>query len=70
MSASAGETIAVENPATEQVQARVPEGTAGDVDRAVRAAREAFAAWAATSRAERRELLRKLHDGLAKRAEE
>ncbi|MEV4602383.1 aldehyde dehydrogenase family protein [Amycolatopsis sp. NPDC049253] len=63
-------TIAVENPATEQVQARIPEGSADDVDRAVRAAREAFPAWSATTRAERAELLRKLHEGLAKRAEE
>ncbi|WP_033294322.1 aldehyde dehydrogenase family protein [Amycolatopsis jejuensis] len=68
--ASGAGTIAVENPATEQVQARIPEGTAADVDRAVRAARGAFPGWAATSRAERRDLLRKLHDGLAKRAAE
>ncbi len=68
--AESGTSIPVENPATEQVQARIPEGTAADVDRAVRAAREAFPAWAETSRADRRELLRKLHDGLAKRAEE
>ncbi|WP_326836611.1 aldehyde dehydrogenase family protein [Amycolatopsis rhabdoformis] len=63
-------TIEVENPATEQVQARIPEGSAEDVDRAVRAAREAFPAWSATTRAERQELLRKLQEGLAKRAEE
>ncbi len=68
--AESGTSIPVENPATEQVQAHIPEGTAADVDRAVRAAREAFPAWAETSRADRRELLRKLHDGLAKRAEE
>ncbi|WP_409179807.1 aldehyde dehydrogenase family protein [Amycolatopsis sp. VS8301801F10] len=63
-------SIPVENPATEQVQAHIPEGTAADVDRAVRAAREAFPAWARTSRAERAELLRALLDGLAKRADE
>ncbi|MEU4669558.1 aldehyde dehydrogenase family protein [Amycolatopsis sp. NPDC023774] len=68
--AAGAATIAVENPATEQVQARIPEGSADDVDRAVRAAREAFPAWSATTRAERAELLRKLHDGLAQRAEE
>ncbi|HEY3708419.1 MAG TPA: aldehyde dehydrogenase family protein [Amycolatopsis sp.] len=63
-------TIAVENPATEQVLAVIPEGTAEDADRAVRAAREAFPAWSATSRAERAECLRRLHEGLVKRAEE
>ncbi|QRP49100.1 aldehyde dehydrogenase family protein [Amycolatopsis sp. FDAARGOS 1241] len=68
--ATGNATIAVENPATEEVLARIPEGTADDVDRAVRAAREAFPAWSATTRAERAELLRKLHEGLAKRAEE
>ncbi|MEW2504693.1 aldehyde dehydrogenase family protein [Amycolatopsis sp. CA-161197] len=68
--AAGAATIAVENPATEQVQAQIPEGSADDVDRAVRAAREAFPAWSATTRAERAELLRKLHEGLAKRAEE
>jgi aldehyde dehydrogenase (NAD+) len=64
------DTISVENPATGEVLGRIPEGTAADVDNAVRAAREAFPAWSATSRAERAEYLRKLHDGLAKRAEE
>ncbi|MFI5611452.1 aldehyde dehydrogenase family protein [Amycolatopsis sp. NPDC051903] len=68
--AAGGATIAVENPATEEVLARIPEGTADDVDRAVRAAREAFPAWSATTRAERADLLRKLHEGLAKRAEQ
>ncbi|MEV8614251.1 aldehyde dehydrogenase family protein [Amycolatopsis sp. NPDC051373] len=68
--AAGAATIAVENPATEQVQAQIPEGSADDVDRAVRAAREAFPAWSATTRAERAGLLRKLHEGLAKRAEE
>jgi len=62
--------IPVENPTTGVVIGMVPAGTAADVDRAVQAARAAFPAWAATSRAERAELLRKLHDGLVKRAEE
>ncbi|MFF1664957.1 aldehyde dehydrogenase family protein [Streptomyces sp. NPDC055898] len=66
----ATETIAVENPATEDVIGVVPNGTAADAERAVRAARAAFPAWAATSRAERAEYLRKLHHGLAKRSAE
>ncbi len=38
-------TIPVINPATEDVIAEVPRGTADDVDRAVRAAGDAFAIW-------------------------
>ncbi|TDE35184.1 aldehyde dehydrogenase family protein [Actinomadura sp. 6K520] len=61
--------IAVENPATEETLATVPEGTAEDVDRAVRAARAAFPAWSATSWQERSEFLRRLHGALAGREE-
>lgn len=68
--AGAADTIAVENPATENVIGAVPNGTPADADRAVRAARAAFPGWAATSRAERAGYLRKLHDGLANRAAE
>ncbi|NEC46728.1 aldehyde dehydrogenase family protein, partial [Streptomyces sp. SID8016] len=46
--AAGRDTIAVVNPADERVIARVPAGTAEDVDAAVRAARAAFPAWAAT----------------------
>jgi aldehyde dehydrogenase (NAD+) len=46
------------NPATEEVAGRIALGSAADVDRAVAAARRAFPAFAATSRAERVELLR------------
>lgn len=62
--------IDVENPTTETVIGRVPAGTAGDVDRAVAAARSAFPGWAATSREERATLLDALVRGLAARAEE
>lgn len=65
-----GAGIDVENPTTQEILGRVPEGTAGDVDAAVMAARKAFPAWSATTRAERAELLHKLQDGLAKRAED
>ncbi|MDN5920459.1 MAG: aldehyde dehydrogenase family protein [Pseudonocardia sp.] len=63
-------TIPVVDPSTEDVIGAVPEGAAEDVERAVAAARGAFPAWAATTRPERAEYLRRLHDGLAKRAEE
>lgn len=54
----------VVDPATEQVIAVVAEGTASDVDRAVRAAKAAFPAWAALSAAERADHLQRVADGL------
>jgi aldehyde dehydrogenase (NAD+) len=68
--AAARDAIAVINPADEQVIAHVPAGTVEDVDAAVRAARAAFPAWAATPPAERARLLAALRDELAQRAEE
>ncbi|MEU8814512.1 aldehyde dehydrogenase family protein [Actinoplanes sp. NPDC048796] len=62
------ETIAVENPATEEVLAHVPAGSAEDVDRAVAAAKAAFDGWAATPRAERAQVLDRLHTSLTARA--
>ncbi|WP_280697722.1 aldehyde dehydrogenase family protein [Kitasatospora sp. GP82] len=66
----AAESIAVLNPATEQVIASVPAGGAEDVDAAVRAARAAARAWGATSREERLAPLTRLRDGLAARQQE
>ncbi|MFV0130647.1 aldehyde dehydrogenase family protein [Streptomyces sp. HMX112] len=63
-------TIAVVNPADERVIAHVPAGTAEDVDAAVRAARAAFPAWAATPPGERSALLAALRDALAAREDE
>ncbi|MDH2391459.1 aldehyde dehydrogenase family protein [Streptomyces sp. HNM0663] len=68
--AAGPESIAVVNPADEQVIARVPAGDAGDVDAAVRAARAAFPAWAATPPAERAAKLTALRDALAARKDE
>jgi aldehyde dehydrogenase (NAD+) len=62
--------IYVENPATGDRIATIPVGGAADVDRAVQAARAAFPAWAGLSRAERREHLMRIRDGLAARQEE
>lgn len=62
--------IPVENPATEEVIARVPHGSADDVDRAVDAARRAFPGWAATPVAERARFVAALRHGLASRQEE
>jgi aldehyde dehydrogenase (NAD+) len=63
-----GETIPVENPATEEVLGHVPAGTAADVDAAVAAARAAFDGWAATPMTERGAALDRLHTALAARA--
>ncbi|MGW0737391.1 aldehyde dehydrogenase family protein [Streptomyces sp. NPDC002851] len=65
-----GQVIEVENPATEQVLATVPAGSASDVNRAVAAAQTAFPAWAQTSPSERADLLRRIQEGLAKRSQE
>ncbi|MFE1833699.1 aldehyde dehydrogenase family protein [Streptomyces sviceus] len=68
--ATGPDVIEVVNPADEQVIARVPAGTAEDVDLAVRAARAALPAWAATAPAERSARLAALRDVLAARKDE
>ncbi|MET9257325.1 aldehyde dehydrogenase family protein [Streptomyces sp. NPDC003717] len=68
--AAGRDTIDVVNPADEQVIARVPAGTAEDVDAAVRAARAALPGWAATPPAERAARLGALRDVLVARGEE
>jgi aldehyde dehydrogenase (NAD+) len=50
-------TLDVENPATEETAGRISLGSAADVDKAVKAARKAFASWSQTSREERIEVL-------------
>jgi aldehyde dehydrogenase (NAD+) len=61
------DTIDVENPATEEVIGRIPSGTASDVDRAVKAARAAQDAWAATSPEERGKFLTRLQEAVTAR---
>ncbi|MEV5408199.1 aldehyde dehydrogenase family protein [Thermopolyspora sp. NPDC052614] len=60
--AVSGETIEVINPATREVLARVPRGTAADVDNAVRAAEAAFPAWRDTNATARGILVAKWAD--------
>ena len=62
--------IEVVNPATEQVIGVVAEGTASDVDRAVRAARAALPAWSALPAAQRADLLQAVAARLVERTEE
>jgi aldehyde dehydrogenase (NAD+) len=57
----------VENPATEAVAGRIALGSAADVDKAVKAARRAFASWSRSSIAERLDLLQTIQAEYAKR---
>jgi aldehyde dehydrogenase (NAD+) len=63
-------TLPVINPATEAVVAEVARGSAEDVDRAVAAARGAFAGWSATPAAARAQLLGKIHALIIERKEQ
>ena len=62
--ASSGETIPVENPATQETFTEVPAATEADVDAAYDAAEAAQAEWAATPREERVDILQNVHDQL------
>jgi acyl-CoA reductase-like NAD-dependent aldehyde dehydrogenase len=72
VNASDGGTFDSFNPTTGEVWARIPEATADDVDRAVRAADRAFndAQWAGMSPTERGHCLRRLGDLLADKSED
>ena len=67
---AAGEVFKVENPANRRPIAEVPRGRAEDVDRAVKAAAEAFPAWSRTAPRERGRLLARIADALEERVEE
>jgi aldehyde dehydrogenase (NAD+) len=60
-------TLDVENPATEQVSGRISLGSSADVDKAVKAARRAFAGWSQTGRGDRLELLQAILAEYSKR---
>jgi aldehyde dehydrogenase (NAD+) len=64
------DTIDVVNPATGEVIAAVPAGTAADVDRAVAAATAAFPGWAGTDPAERAAIVQRISQGLQARVGE
>lgn len=63
-------TLEVTNPATEQAFARISLGSAQDVDRAVAAARRAFATYSTTTVAERLGYLRRIIEGFRARLPE
>ncbi|MFW0796690.1 aldehyde dehydrogenase family protein [Gordonia sp. CPCC 205515] len=60
-------TMTVVNPATEEVAGTVAVGSVGDVDRAVAAARKAFATWSMASVAARVALLQSISEVYTKR---
>ncbi|HXF98110.1 MAG TPA: gamma-aminobutyraldehyde dehydrogenase [Gaiellaceae bacterium] len=67
---ASGETMEVLNPATGEVIAEVPRGTAEDVERAVKAAEKAWEEWRWKTPKDRSELLLKLADVIDEHAEE
>ena len=70
VSSSGTGTLEVTNSTTEEVMATVPEGTADDVDRAVKAARAAFAGWSQTSVEERAKYLSRITEGIQARMDD
>ncbi|AOS62403.1 aldehyde dehydrogenase family protein [Actinoalloteichus hymeniacidonis] len=62
--------IEVVNPATGRSISTIPAGTAAQVDAAVRAAADAWPAWAATPATQRAAIVRRLSSGIAARADE
>src|SRR4029077_8175162 len=71
--ATSGETFVTLNPATEEVLATIPQAGSEDVDRAVRAAREAFAEgspWRQMSPSMRGRILHRIGDLIYEHGEE
>ncbi|MFC6632264.1 aldehyde dehydrogenase family protein [Microbulbifer taiwanensis] len=65
-----GQLHPVVNPATEEVICQVVQGSAEDVDEAVKAARTAFRSWRNTSASERAAFLNAIADGMEERKED
>ncbi|MGO4832297.1 aldehyde dehydrogenase family protein, partial [Rhizobiaceae sp. 2RAB30] len=70
VAASDGATFETISPIDLQPLARVAHGKADDIDRAAKAAKAAFPAWAAMPGEARKKLLHKLADAIEARAEE
>lgn len=62
VASDSGDTLEVPNPATGEVLAKVAKAQDRDVDKAVKAAHDAFEGWSQTSKSERAELLRQIGD--------
>lgn len=61
-------TLPVENPATEQVSGTIACGSADDVNKAVAAAKQAFASWSQSGREQRLEVLERIQTEYQKRS--
>ena len=70
VASTSSETVDVINSTSEEVMGRVPHGSVEDVDKAVRAARAAFADWSTTSPAERVKYTSRISEGLQARMPE
>jgi succinate-semialdehyde dehydrogenase / glutarate-semialdehyde dehydrogenase len=70
MDGSEGETIAVEDPATEETLVEVASGNKQDAFRALEAAVAAQKEWAATPPLERGEILRRAYEAMKERADD
>ena len=70
VTSSSSSVIEVENPATEEVIAEVPDADAADIDRAVEAARRAQRQWRRVDHLERAGLMHKCADRLEQYADE
>jgi acyl-CoA reductase-like NAD-dependent aldehyde dehydrogenase len=68
VAAAGGATMPVENPATEEVLATVPRAAAGDVERAVAAARRVQPAWRRLPGTEKARLLHEIARAIRERA--
>jgi acyl-CoA reductase-like NAD-dependent aldehyde dehydrogenase len=64
------DTIEVFDSTNGEVIATIPSGTAGDVDKAAKAAQAAFPAWSTTTPEERAKALTRIGEGLAARMDE
>jgi len=65
-----GQTFTTESPVDGSLIANVPRGKAADIDRAAKAASEAFGAWRDLPGTRRREILHAIADGIEAHAEE
>lgn len=70
ISSRSGELMGVENPATQEIFAKVPAGNAEDVDAAAKAAHHALPAWRATPLSERIVLMKRFLDIFRSQEEE
>jgi 5-carboxymethyl-2-hydroxymuconic-semialdehyde dehydrogenase len=67
---SSGETFATSSPIDNAELAQVARGTAADVDRAAKAAKDAFPVWRDMAPAKRRKILNKIADAIEARADD